>query len=100
MRKNKPKKYTKLDSLLEIPREVVSTDIKITMTGFDQVLIENYKNILEYQDILIKVNTFEGAITIYGFNLKLEQMTDEDIIVNGKIDSIEFESFEDNTKKV
>lgn len=100
MKKNKPRKYTKLDSLLEIPREVASTDIKITMNGFDQVLIENYKNILEYQDILIKVNTFEGAITIYGFNLKLEQMTDEDIIVNGKIDSIEFEPFEDNTKKV
>lgn len=99
MKKNKPRKYTKLDSLLEIPREVASTDIKITMNGFDQVLIENYKNILEYQDILIKVNTFEGAITIYGFNLKLEQMTDEDIIVNGKIDSIEFELFEDNTKK-
>ena len=100
MKKSKPKKYSKLDSLLEIPREVASTDIKITMNGFDQVLIENYKNILEYQDILIKVNTFEGAVTIYGFNLKLEQMTDEDIIINGKIDSIEIEPFEDNTKKV
>ena len=95
MKKSKPKKYSKLDSLLEIPREVASTDIKITMNGFDQVLIENYKNILEYQDILIKVNTFEGAVTIYGFNLKLEQMTDEDIKVNGKIDSIEFEPIED-----
>ena len=91
MKRNKPKKYTKLDSLLEIPREVVSTDIKITVNGFDEILIENYKNILEYQDILIKINTYEGAITIYGFNLKLDQLTDEDIKVNGKIDSIEFE---------
>ena len=91
MKKRKPKKYTKLDSLLEIPREVVSTDIKITVNGFDEILIENYKNILEYQDILIKVNTFEGAISIYGFNLKLDQLTDEDIKVNGKIDTIEFE---------
>ena len=91
MKRNKPKKYTKLDSLLEIPREVVSTDIKITVNGFDEILIENYKNILEYQDILIKINTYEGAITIYGFNLKLDQLTDEDIKVNGKIDTIEFE---------
>ena len=95
MKRNKPKKYTKLDSLLEIPREVVSTDIKITVNGFDEILIENYKNILEYQDILIKINTFEGAITIYGFNLKLDQLTDEDIKVNGKIDSIEFERMTD-----
>lgn len=95
MKRNKPKKYSKLDSLLEIPREVASSDIKITVNGFDEILIENYKNILEYQDILIKINTFEGAITIYGFNLKLEQMTDEDIKVKGKIDTIEFERITD-----
>ena len=43
---------------------------------------------------LIKINTFEGTITIYGFNLKLEEMTDEDIKVIGKIDTIEFEEIE------
>ena len=95
MRRSKQKKYSKLDSILEIPREVASSDIKITINGFDEILIENYKNILEYQDILIKVNTFEGAVTIYGFNLKLEQMTDEDIKVIGKIDNIEFERITD-----
>lgn len=95
MKRKKTKKYTKLDSLLELPREVVSTDVKVTVNGFDEVLIENYKNILEYQDVLIKVNTFEGAISIYGFNLKLEQMTDEDIKVNGQIDTIEFEKITD-----
>lgn len=95
MRRKKQKKYSKLDSLLEIPREVASSDIKITVNGFDEIFIENYKNILEYQDILIKINTFEGAITIYGFNLKLEQMTDEDIKIIGKIDNIEFEKITD-----
>lgn len=95
MKRKKIKKYSKLDRILELPREVASSDIKITLNGFDEILIENYKNILEYQDILIKINTFEGAITIYGFNLKLDQMTDEDIKVIGKIDSIEFESIID-----
>lgn len=95
MKRSKAKKYTKLDSLLEIPREVVSTDVKLTVNGFDEILIENYKNILEYQDILIKLNTFEGSITIYGFDLKLEQLTDEDIKVKGKIDTIEFEKVTD-----
>lgn len=95
MRRNKPKKYTKLESLLDIPREVVSTDIKITINGFEEILIENYKNILEYQDVLIRVNTYEGTVTIYGFNLKLEELTDEDIKVNGKIDTIELEKLTD-----
>ena len=95
MRRKKTKKYSKLDRILELPREVASSDIKLTLNGFDEVLIENYKNILEYQDILVKINTFEGAITIYGFDLRLEEMTDEDIKVNGKIDSIEFERLTD-----
>ena len=95
MKRKKAKKYSKLDSILELPREVASSDIKITLNGFDEILIENYKNILEYHDILIKINTFAGAVTIYGFNLKLEEMTDEDIKVNGKIDSIEFERITD-----
>ena len=95
MKRKKTKKYSKLDRMLELPREVASSDIKLTLNGFDEILIENYKNILEYQDILIKINTFEGAVTIYGFNLKLEQMTDEDIKVRGKIDNIEFEKITD-----
>lgn len=95
MKRKKPKQYTKLDSLLELPREVASSDVKITIIAFDEILIENYKNILEYQDILIKVNTFQGAVTIYGFNLKLEQLTDEDIKVKGKIDTIELERITD-----
>ena len=91
MKRKRVKKYSKLDSILELPREVTSSDIKVTLNGFDEILLENYKNILEYQDVLIRVNTFEGAIAIYGFDLKLEQMTDEDIKIVGKIDSVEFE---------
>ena len=94
MKRKKKKEYSKLDKILELPREVASSDIKITINGFDEILIENYKNILEYQDILIKINTFEGTIIIYGVNLKLEEMTDEDIKVKGGIDSIEFERIE------
>lgn len=91
MKRKKSKKYTKLDSLLEMPREVVSTDVKMTILGFNEIIIENYKNILEYEELFIKINVFEGTINIHGFNLRLEQMTDDNIKVIGKIDSIDFE---------
>lgn len=91
MKKQKRKQYTKLDSLLELPREVASSDVKITVLGFNEILIENYKNILEYEDVFIKINVFNGTINIHGFNLHLEQMTDDDIKITGTIDSIEFE---------
>ena len=74
-----------------MPREVVSTDVKMTILGFNEIIIENYKNILEYEELFIKINIFEGTINIHGFNLRLEQMTDDNIKVIGKIDSIDFE---------
>ena len=91
MKRKKSKKYTKLDSLLEMPREVVSTDVKMTILGFNEIIIENYNNILEYEELFIKINIFEGTINIHGFNLRLEQITDDNIKVIGKIDSIDFE---------
>ena len=91
MKKRKSKYYTKLDKLFEMPREVVSSDVKVTILGFNEIYIENYKNILEYEETFVKVNLFNGTINIHGFNLNLEQMTDDDIRVTGKIDSLDFE---------
>ena len=84
----------KFNKFLDIPREVVSEVPKITVTGFDEILIENFKGILEYEDFFARISTHIGNININGFNLKLSQMTEDDILVSGKIDSIEFESKE------
>lgn len=67
---------------------------RITILGFDELVVENYKNILEYDEIFIKVNTYIGVVNISGVNLKLIQMNKEDIMVTGKIDSINFEENE------
>ena len=89
---NKKSYKRKIDTLLELPREVISNEPKITIVGFEEMIIENYKNILEYEDYYIKLNTHIGAVNINGFNLKLIQMTEDDIKIIGKIDSIDFES--------
>ncbi len=75
-----------------MPEEVVSNVPKITIIGFNEILIENYKGILEYEEIYIRVNTYIGIININGFNLNLEQMSKDDILVTGKIDSITLEN--------
>ena len=61
------KKIRKFNEFLEIPNEVISNTPKITMNGFDEIIIENYKNILEYEEFYIKVNTYIGALNINGF---------------------------------
>ena len=86
------KKIDKIVNILDIPREVTTNTPKIVVTGFDEILIENYKGILEYEDFFVRINTHIGIININGFNLKLNQMTDDDILVTGKIENIDLES--------
>ena len=82
----------KINRILDIPREVSSKVPKITITGFDEILIENFKGILEYEDFFARISTHIGNININGFNLKLSQMTDDDILVSGKIENLDFEN--------
>lgn len=95
MRNRRQKTKNRITRMLELPQEVVTNEPKITIVGFHELLIENYKAILEYEDFYIKINTHIGAININGFNLKLKEMTGDDIMVLGSIDSIDFESITD-----
>ena len=81
----------KINQMLEIPREVSGKVPKITIVGFEEVLIENFKGILEYEDFFARISTYIGIININGFNLKLSQMTDDDVKITGKIENIDFE---------
>lgn len=96
MRKQRKKvAQNKINNLLEIPQEVSNNIPKVTITGFEQILIENYKTILEYQDFYIRLSTEIGILNINGFRLDLKEMTSDDLLITGKIDSIDFESIED-----
>ena len=90
MKKNK-KGISRIDRLLEMPQEVYTDNPKITITGFNEMIIENFKGILEYEDYYIRINTSLGIININGYELKLENMTNDDIKVKGKVESIEIE---------
>ena len=89
--KKRKNKFSKIDRLLEMPEEVYTDTPKITITGFNEMIIENFKGILEYEDYYIRINTSLGIININGFELKLENMTNDDIKVKGKIESIDIE---------
>lgn len=77
-------RLSKITTFLEMPEEVMTDKPRITILGFGELVIENYKNILEYDEIFIKVNTFIGTINISGIGLKLIQMNKDDIMVMRK----------------
>ena len=74
-----------------MPQEVYTDMPKITIAGFNEIIIENFRGILEYEDYYIRINTSLGMVSINGYELKLENMTNDDIKVNGKVESIEME---------
>lgn len=89
--KKRKNTLSKIDRLLEMPQEVYSDTPKLTITGFNEMVIENFKGILEYEDYYIRINTSLGMVNINGYELKLENMTNDDIRVTGKIESIDIE---------
>mgnify|MGYP000052630559 FL=1 len=84
-------KYNKIDKILELPKEICSNIPKLTITGFDEIIIENFKGILEYEDFFVRISTYIGIINVNGYGLRLENMTEDDIKVTGKIESVDVE---------
>ncbi len=96
MKRRSGKVRNRIGKVLEVPEEVSLKVPKLTILKFQEVLIENYKGILEYQDFFVRIQTYIGIVNINGFKLTLEEMTVDDVIVKGQIESIDFESFEEN----
>ena len=90
--KNKKASLDKLNNILEMPKEICTNEPKVTIVGFGEMIVENYKGILEYENYFVRINTYIGVININGFNLKLNQMKEDTILVTGKIDSIDLEN--------
>lgn len=84
-------KRKRINQLLEMPPEIDNNESKITILSFEEMLIENYKGILEYEEFYVKVDTQIGTINVNGFKLKLEQITEDDIAIKGIINSVDFE---------
>ncbi len=85
---------SKIDKIFGVPEEVASDKPKITILGFNKMLIENYKCILEYQDFFIRIKLTTGLINVNGFNLLMNEMTKDDLIITGQIEGIDFEKNE------
>lgn len=80
----------KVAKILEIPEEIVSDRPKITTVGRKEVFVENYRGIIEFTNEIVRINSNYGIITITGKNMKIREITNEDIIIIGDIDNIDY----------
>ena len=82
----------KVAGLLALPKEIALNLPQVIVTGRDEVNIENYKGIKEYTETKVAVNTSAGLLVVEGKKLHLRQITVENIVVTGIIDSFRYPS--------
>lgn len=75
---------------LKLPRDSVLGDSIITITGNTDILIENYKGILQYSDELILLQGKNCKIELKGKELNIVYYTNEDMKISGIITNICF----------
>jgi sporulation protein YqfC len=79
-----------LAEMLELPKESVLNIPKLTIAGNKDMIIENYKGLLEFDSGGIRLGTGMGVIKITGSGLLIKEMTSDDIVISGRIHSLEF----------
>ena len=80
---------SKLADELEIPDNVMSNNFDIRIQGNKRLIIENHVGILIYENDIIHIKTKIQNIVIKGDKLKIGEITDFYIIVNGEIKEIQ-----------
>ena len=87
----KNRHFRKIDKFLELPKEVCSNEAKLTVIGFDEIIIENFQGILDYEEFFIRIKTQNGIVILNGYGFNLVNLSNVDVKVTGKIESNELE---------
>jgi len=80
----------KLANILDLPKEIILNYPLISVNGNEDIVVQNYKNLVEYTSTILRINTFCGILKIEGKNLNIDRITSEDIKISGSIYKIEF----------
>lgn len=73
---------------MELPIELLNDVPRITLIGNNNLLIENYKGIIEYDENIIRL---VSHINILGNYIKVEEINNDEIFITGEIVNVEFE---------
>ena len=79
---------SKIAEKLNIPQDISDGLPIVTVTGKNEIYVENYKGIIEYGKCCIKIQTKVCRITFSGKNLEIVYYTNVDMKITGEIESI------------
>ncbi|KZL93888.1 sporulation protein YqfC [Clostridium magnum] len=79
---------------LDLPRDIILNMPKITVTGDNEIIIENHKGVVLFGENQVKINSGVGLISIFGSRFEILFMGGSTITIGGKFKSIAYEGNE------
>ena len=80
----------KISKFLNFSPNVLVDDLTATVFSGRQVVLNGYNKIVEFDSSMIVVARGVNQIVLYGSNLRICELGEEFLIVEGEIKSIEF----------
>lgn len=75
---------------LDIPADIVLDMPKLTITGRNELYLENHKGIIEYTTVRMRINLSRGFLEVNGQNLEIQALLPDEMKVVGDISSIKY----------
>ena len=73
-----------------IPSYMQKNMTRISMYGNKNICIEQYDSIVDYFNHYIKIKCFELYVIVEGKDLNVSEISSDDLIITGEIDSISY----------
>lgn len=75
---------------LELPADALGA-LKLSLCGRNRLLVENHRGIIAYGESVIEIDCGVSKLVVMGDELRLAAMDKHDMLICGKILSLEFE---------
>ena len=72
----------------DLPGESLPNQPILELIGEQRVLLENHNGVISYDESEIKVRVGYGIVSVSGAELRLANMTRQQLIIRGRIDGI------------
>jgi sporulation protein YqfC len=76
--------------LLDLPQDVTNDMPRVTIMGNLQVVVENHHGVKQFTDEYISLVIEQGSLEIVGQHLIIRTILSDIILVEGKIEAINF----------
>lgn len=81
--------FEEIAKLSGMSYDVFNNNFKIINFGNKVIFIQQYKNIITFENVEITIKLKHGIVKVLGENLKIKNMNEGSIIISGNIKSLE-----------